>query len=284
MKKSFVLVVALALAMVGALYSLPQSVVSDEKRRNAAATSGVTVTDEPEGQSAKAAPKADKTSHVEVLSGEDQQRLDALRAKFDRTSGLEKVGFAEQLSDLLVTLSRYDSAAVYAERAAVLEPGLPRWLKAGDRYYQAFTFAIDEQKGSKLGEKTREFYGKVLAENPDLLTAKTNLAMTYMATPTPMQGISLLREVLEIDPDNEGALFNLGLLSMRSNQYAKAAERFERILRSHPQNARAQFYLGISYAELGRKEEAKRWLLSVKKLEKDPTVQAGVDEYLKKLE
>ncbi len=283
MKKSFVIVVALALATVGALYSLPQSVVSDEKRKNAAATSGVTVTDEPEGQSAKAAPKAGKASHVEVLSGEDQQRLDALRAKFDRAAGAEKASFAEGLSDLLVTLSRYDSAAFYAEKAAVLEPGLPRWLKAGDRYYQAFTFAIDEQKGSKLGEKTREFYGKVLAENPDLLTAKTNLAMTYMATPTPMQGIALLREVLELDPDNEGALFNLGLLSMRSNQYAKAAERFERILRSHPQNARAQFYLGISYAELGRKEEAKRWLLSVKKLEKDPTVQAGVDEYLKKL-
>ncbi len=288
MNKSFVIVLVTALVAVGALYSLPQSVVPDDKRSNAAATSGATVTEQPEGQPegqpAKATPKTAPSQHVQVLSGEDQQRLDALRGKFDRAAGTEKASLAGQLSALLTTLSRYDSAAYYAEQAALLEPTPEHWLQAGDRYYQAFTFAIDEAKGAQLGEKTRAFYGKVLEQNPDLPTVKTNLAMTYMATATPMKGIALLREVLDADPDNEGALFNLGLLSMRSNQYAKAAERFERILRSHPQNARAQFYLGISYAELGRKDDARRWLTSVKKLEKDPTVQAGVDEYLKKLE
>jgi tetratricopeptide (TPR) repeat protein len=284
MNKSFVLVLVIALAAVGALYSLPQSVVPDEKRSNAAATSGVTTTEEPTAGSAKAPPKPEGQTHVQVLSGEDQQRLDALRGKFDRASGADKAALAGQLSDFLVGVSRYDSAAYYAGEAARLEPTPERFLRAGDRYYQVFTFAIDEAKGAELGEKTRAFYGKVLEQNPELLSAKTNLAMTYMATATPMKGIALLREVLEADPDNEPALFNLGLLSMRSNQYARAAERFERILRNHPQNARAQFYLGISYAELGRKDEARRWLQSVKKLEKDPTVQAGVDEYLKKLE
>lgn len=283
MNKSFVLVLVLALATVGGLYSLPKSVVPDDKRGNAKATAGVT-TETPQGQTAKAAQNASATQHVQTLSGEDKERVEALRGKFDRTTGAEKAVLAGQLSDLLTTLSRYDSAAYYAEQAALLEPGPERWLKAGDRYYQAFTFAIDEAKGAQLGEKTRAFYQKVLDQNPDLLSAKTNLAMTYMATATPMKGIALLREVLEQDPDNEPALFNLGLLSMRSNQYAKAAERFERILRSHPNNARAQFYLGISYAELGRKDDARKWLQSVKKLETDPTVQAGVDEYLKKLE
>lgn len=284
MNKSFVIVLVLAVATVGGLYSLPKSVVPDDKRGNAAATSGVTTTETPQGQNAKAAPSASATQHVQAFSGEDKERVEALHGKFDRATGMEKAALATQLSDLLATLSRYDSAAYYAEQAALLEPGLERWLKAGDRYYQAFTFAIDEAKGARLGEKTRAFYQKVLDQNPDLLSAKTNLAMTYMATATPMKGIALLREVLEQDPDNEPALFNLGLLSMRSNQYAKAAERFERILRSHPDNARAQFYLGISYAELGRKDDARKWLQSVKKLETDPTVQAGVDEYLKKLE
>lgn len=284
MNKSFVIVLVLALATVGGLYSLPKSVVPDDKRGNAATTSGVTTTEAPQRQNAKAAPDARASQHVQALSGEAKERVDALHGQFDRATGAEKAALATQLSDLLTTLSRYDSAAYYAEQAALLEPGPERWLKAGDRYYQAFTFAIDEAKGARLGEKTRAFYQKVLDQNPDLLSAKTNLAMTYMATATPMKGIALLREVLEQDPDNEPALFNLGLLSMRSNQYAKAAERFERILRSHPDNARAQFYLGISYAELGRKDDARKWLRSVKKLEKDPTVQAGVDEYLKKLE
>lgn len=284
MNKSFVIVLVLALATVGGLYSLPKSVVPDDKRGNAAATSGVTATETPQGQNAKAAPAASTNQHVQALSGEDKERVETLRGQFDRAAGAEKAALANQLSDLLATLSRYDSAAHYAEQAALLAPGQERWLKAGDRYYQAFTFAIDEAKSGQLGEKTRAFYQKVLDQNPDVLSAKTNLAMTYMATATPMKGIALLREVLDQDPDNEPALFNLGLLSMRSNQYAKAAERFERILRSHPDNARAQFYLGISYAELGRKDDARKWLQSVKKLETDPTVQAGVDEYLKKLE
>ena len=40
-----------------------------------------------------------------------------------------------------------------------------------------------------------------------------------------MQGIMMLREVLEEDPKNELALFNMGMLSIQSGQYDKAVER-----------------------------------------------------------
>ena len=119
--------------------------------------------------------------------------------------------------------------------------------------------------------------------NPGVLEAKTKMAMTYVATPNPMQGIRLLREVLAEDPKNELALFNLGLLSMRSNQYDKAIERFKQIIEANPDNMQAQYYLGVSYAESGKKEEAKKILNLVKQREPDPAVQASVDEYLQKL-
>lgn len=280
MKKSFVLVVVLALASIGALYSLPKGLVqNDEKRKLATGQPPKRGSETP----AEAQADASKT-HTKALPIAEQQTLNRLQGQFATATGTEKIGFADQLSENLARLNRFDSAAHYAEQAALLDPSADRWLKTADQYYQAFTFAIDEAKGGKLAEKTQEYYQKVLKQNPNLLTAKTNLAMTYMASQTPMQGIALLREVLEQDPDNEGALFNLGLLSMRSNQYAKAVERFERILRTNANSTRAQFYLGISYVELGRKEEARRWLEAVKKSEKDPTIQAGVDEYLKKLD
>ncbi|MCY7352826.1 MAG: tetratricopeptide repeat protein [Cytophagaceae bacterium] len=280
MKKSFVIVVVLALASVGALYSLPKGLVQNDDKRKLATNQPPKRGSETPAQAQAAASKM----HANALPAADQQAVNRLQGQFGSATGAEKIALADQLSEKLASLNRFDSAAYYAEQAALLDPSAERWLKTADQYYQAFTFAIDEAKGVKLAEKTREYYQKVLKQNPNLLTAKTNLAMTYMASETPMQGIALLREVLEQDPDNEGALFNLGMLSMRSNQYAKAVERFERILRNDANNARAQFYLGISYAELGRKVEARRWLESVRKLEKDPTIQAGVDEYLKKLE
>jgi cytochrome c-type biogenesis protein CcmH/NrfG len=98
-----------------------------------------------------------------------------------------------------------------------------------------------------------------------------------------MQGIVLLREILQKEPAHERASFNMGLLSMQSGQYDKAIERFEQVLKAHPENDQAKFYLGVSYAESGHGDEAKELLQEVKKKNNDPAVQATVDEYLKKL-
>jgi cytochrome c-type biogenesis protein CcmH/NrfG len=93
----------------------------------------------------------------------------------------------------------------------------------------------------------------------------------------------MLREVLDTDPTNELALFNLGILSMRSNQYTKAADRFRQILTNNPANTKAKFYLGLTQAELGNKEEARKILAEVKKEEKDPVIQQAINELQAKL-
>jgi cytochrome c-type biogenesis protein CcmH/NrfG len=98
-----------------------------------------------------------------------------------------------------------------------------------------------------------------------------------------MQGIMLLREVLASDPTNEPALFNLGLLSMRSNQYEKAIERFKQLLKVNPNNTKAQFYLAVSLAQTGKNKEALSQLEIVKANEKDPTIQAAILELEKEL-
>jgi len=109
------------------------------------------------------------------------------------------------------------------------------------------------------------------------------MAMTYVNTENPMQGIALLREVLQQDPTNELALFNLGLLSMQSNQYDRAIERFRQILVNNPTSRKAQFYLGISLAEGGKRDEARQVLAQVKKGEKDPQILAAIREYEERL-
>ncbi|WP_369075571.1 tetratricopeptide repeat protein, partial [Penaeicola halotolerans] len=96
--------------------------------------------------------------------------------------------------------------------------------KAGNAYYEAFGFAMNETKLNELGVKTRFYLNKVFDAKPDRLDLKTKVAMTYMVSSNPMQGVGMHREVLAADTKNEQALFNMGLLAIQSTQYDRAVE------------------------------------------------------------
>ena len=72
----------------------------------------------------------------------------------------------------------------------------------------------------------------------------------------PMQGIMLLREVLEEDPTNAEANFQLGVFSIQSGQFDKGIARFENVLNADPSIIDAHYYLGYIYTQLGNKELA----------------------------
>lgn len=291
MNKPVLLVVVLATALTGVLYTLPRVVVRNEDRQltqsgtggRTSQTPGRTTTDSLNGVAsigtADESQPDRSTIHEKAVSADEQKQLGVLRSAFTAAEPAQKVATGEKLIAAFRDATRYDSAAYYADLLAVAQPTEQNLLRAGDVYFEAYTFAVDEQKTAKLGQKTRDFYQKVLAKNPNLLGAKANMAMTYVNTQTPMQGIMLLREVLQQEPTNELALFNLGLLSMRSNQYGRAIERFRQILVNNPSSRKAQFYLGVSLAEAGQKDEAKKVLMQVKKQEKDPQILAAVREY-----
>lgn len=50
-----------------------------------------------------------------------------------------------------------------------------------------------------------------------------------------MNGVQMFLKVLEKDPQNEAALYNLGMLAIESGQWKKAEERFEKLVSLHPQ-------------------------------------------------
>ncbi|CCH55730.1 hypothetical protein BN8_05011 [Fibrisoma limi BUZ 3] len=292
MSKSILLVVVLASALTAGLYSLPKVVVRDENKQLSATeggghtsqTSGARQADGTKSQSTDAATSNSTMNHEQSLSPEQQKQVAGLRAKFQVSETAAKQAAGEQLITFFREASRFDSAAYYAGLLASVQPDERNLLRAGDQYFEAYTYAVDEAKTASLGEKTREFYQKALEKNPNLLAAKANMAMTYVNTQTPMQGIMLLREVLQQDPTNELALFNLGLLSMRSGQYQKAIERFRQIIVVNPSSRKAQFYLGVSLAEAGQKAEALRVLGQVKEQEKDPQILAAIREYEERLQ
>jgi predicted Zn-dependent protease len=279
MKKSILLSCLFAVALVGTLFSLPKVVVNTKGKEVDAEQ---TQTAESSTDSVKSETPANSHDGA-TLSADQQKIVDQLRSGFIVATEKEKASAGLELSNKFAELQKFDSAAFYAEKVALLSPSLENWVRAGDRYYEAYGFAVDDQKAKNLGIKTREYYQKAIDQNPALLAVKANMAMTYVNTDNPMQGIMMLRDVIETDPTNELALFNMGILSMRSNQYAKAADRFKQILTNNPANTKAKFYLGLTLLELGKNDEARKVLLEVKKEEKDPIIQQAIGELEERL-
>lgn len=272
MKKSQILVLILGVATITILYFLPRVVVDNEE--------GTTqITEEQTSEPATA-----EELHDTPMDAADRNVLNGLLSELEKQDDKEKIAsLSEKIASLYIKAGKFDSAAYTFDRAAAKLETPESWEKAGSAYYEAYTFALDQEKVSLLAEKTRTYLTKVLEKDPKRLDLKTKMAMTYVSSANPMQGITMLREVLEEDPTNEDGLFNMGVLSMQSGQYKRAAERFEELVKHHPDNVQGQFYLGVSYFESKQNNKAKQQFELVQNMSKDPMVLASVEGYLDRL-
>ena len=71
-----------------------------------------------------------------------------------------------------------------------------------------------------------------------------------------MRGILTIRKVVEINPENAEAQFRLGVFSLQTGQFEKAVDRFRKVLDIRPDDnvARLQYAYGLS--QLGQNKEA----------------------------
>jgi outer membrane protein len=267
MLKTRIILVLVAAALIWLIFLLPKAVVENESQLKEDAA--ITTT-----------PGA----HTEVPATLSAA-IRSVKAGYEEGSANQKNAiFADSLRTLYTQAGQFDSAAWFAEKAATFFNTTASYLKAGNSYYEAYSFAMEPAKQEQLAEKTREWLGKVLDANPKNLEVKTKMAMTYMSSRAPMQGITMMREVLAEDPKNEFALYNMGMLSIQSGQYDRAVEHLEKLTAVNPNHTQAQLLLGVAYMNKGNKEKARQQFELVKKLDKDPAVQATADSYLKDLE
>lgn len=298
MSRSQILLVAGAAIVVVLMFLLPKVIINKEEKNNFAPNAGSAGTEQmapvadhdpnheghEEHEQAATSPAPDMGAPHVVASPEQQREINVLLVQYNREqAGGERVKLASELGTKYATISKHDSAGYYYEEVAKIRPTEKNFQLAGDQYFEAFSFAANPQRAQQLSAKTREMYEGVLRNNPSNTDAKTNVAMTYIASESPMQGIQLLREVLTTDPRNEKALFNMGILSIQSNQYDKAVERFQTLVEVNPRHVNGNFYLGVALAEAGRKQEAEKVFKRVKELDQDPALLASVDEYLDRL-
>ncbi len=143
-------------------------------------------------------------------------------------------------------------AAYYFEKKAEKVPAEKNYLDAAYRYFDAYKIAGDSALRSYMVQQAIVNYEKVLEKNPANLDAKTDLGVCYAeGTTEPMKGIMMLREVVTTNPNHEMAQFNLGLLSLKSTQYAKAIERFDKVIAINPKRSETYIYKGQTYLQMG---------------------------------
>jgi outer membrane protein len=269
MLKTRILLVVGSAIVIWLIFLLPKVVVDNE------ANLGENPTD-----SATSQPTDD--AHNEAAP-QTLKSIRQLRTQFGEGLSKEKNAiFADSLAKLYADAGKFDSAAWFAEEASKFFNTTDSWIKAGDQYYQAYTFAIDKVKQEQLAEKARAFFQKVLDVSPENLEVKTKLAMTYLSS-SPMQGVMMLREVLATDPKNELALLNMGMLSIQSGQHDRAVERLDELVKINPNHAQGHLLLGIALMNTGEKLRAKQQFEKVKQMDSDPAVQATADSYLEDL-
>jgi outer membrane protein len=269
MLKTRLIILAVCAISIWLLFLLPKVVIENE---------GTLA-----GSSVRDSIATNISDHVQAPA-EVRIAIAQLKKEYNKSAEKEKNAiFADSLASLYRIANQFDSAAWFAEKASEFFNNTESWIKAADNYYQAYTLALTQDKQGALAVKAQEFYGKVLEREPENLEAKTKMAMTYVTSQNPMQGIMMLREVLVKDPKNELALFNMGMLSIQSGQHDRAIERLQELVEINPDHIQGQLLLGLALMNSGEKEKARVQFEKVKQMDKDPAVQATVDSYLKDL-
>ena len=81
-------------------------------------------------------------------------------------------------------------------------------------------------------------------------------ALSLIEGANPMEGIFMLRDIVENNPKDTEALYYLGVLSNQTGQYKNAVERFNQLITIDSSDKRAYLQLGISNYQLGNEEVA----------------------------
>lgn len=271
MKRQQIIILILAVLSVAGLYSLPRVVVDNDENEGGA----IIDTTSPEGAGVDHSAEIPAEALPAVTRWKTQLMAGSMMT--DNEAALDSLMLVFQ------SVNKYDSAAYYAGRYAEAYPETEHWRKAGDAHYEAFKFAVDEAKTEQLATQARNYYDKILNAGVNDLEARNNIAMMLVSTSNPMQGVMMLREILAEAPDDKSALFNIGVLSIRSQQFERAVERFETLVGYHPKHLEGQYYLGVSYFETGQLDKAKSQFEKVKQMDSDAMVQTAADEYLERI-
>jgi tetratricopeptide (TPR) repeat protein len=134
-------------------------------------------------------------------------------------------------------------------------------------------------------QQSKDLFERSLKLNPANDSSKIFLGEVYIygGAGSPMEGIGLVREVLQKDSTNIQAIIALGEASLVSGQIDKAAERFMTAARLEPNNAEYTLRVADVLERMNKKEEAVRWYQKSLPLIRIPELKTEVEKRIAQL-
>jgi len=217
------------------------------------------------------------------LSAEQKKELDNLNAVLEKANNSkEKLDVLNKLSAFWKTLKSPVDVARTLESMAEVNNTADAWITAGEEYYRATQF-VEDNTQALVYQNAIAMFDKALKLDTANEKAKIKKGVCIVELGTaPMDGIKLLREVAEKNPKNIEAQLNLGFFSIRSNQYDKALERFENILKIDTNYSDAYIYSANTYEMMGDTVKAVLNYEHYIKTSKDTMGVSQVKDYIKK--
>lgn len=207
----------------------------------------------------------------------------AMAARLQKDSGWAE-GY-EVVARVAQAAQKYDVAVTYFNQALSLDPKLtsamvgladtylmerrvdqakPMFEKAvqqpdGRSYSMLRLGQICESQGDFAGAQS--WYEKSIAENPDQVLAKNNLAWVYATHGGNIDvALKLAEEAREKAPRNPAIGDTLGWIYIQKGSYEAAVEALKGSLALDPNNPMYMYHLGTAYLRLGRSADARKEL------------------------
>ena len=278
MKKPQVFVVIIALALLGLLYFVAPRSNNEQKPVSSNSTENQSVTNQSVINDAKTSLSAE--FKISLLSLENQLN----RSKNTADSLLYTQKLARFWADSANRLSPY---LYYTYSAALLENS-----------EKSLTFAAQLLVDNLLtpdappallpwiAGNAKVLLEKALVINPKNDSAKINLGACYLfgnLSDNPMQGITKIKEVVDIDSTNTYGQFILALGGKKSGQYDKAIERFLTVIKIQPNHIEAMIHLAECYELTDQKALAIEWYTKVSNSVNIPEAKEAISKRIKEL-
>ncbi len=180
----------------------------------------------------------------------------------------------------------FEPYAYYTSEAAKLENSEKSLTFAAHLFLDNLLTEGDPAMQHWLGDNAKVLLDKALVINPANDSSKIGLGICYMfgnISDNPMKGILEVRKVVQEHPDNLYGQLVLGLGGKKSGQYDKAIERFKIVVDKQPDNLEAIFNLAETFEMKGDKANAVIWYQKARDIIKVPDAKIALDKRIKDL-
>jgi tetratricopeptide (TPR) repeat protein len=185
------------------------------------------------------------------------------------------------------TIKLFEPYAFYLAQAAKLENSEKSLTFAAHLFLTNLKTETDPPMQNWLATNAKDLFQRAIELNPKNDSSKIGLGACYIfgnISDNPMEGIAVIREVVQRDPNNMFGHLILGLGGIRSGQFDRAIEHFKVIVDKQPDNLEASLNLAETYDQKGDKQEAIKWYKVVKGKIPNPEAQKELDARIKALQ